>query len=352
MEFKKLGSTELKVSNVCLGTMTFGKQNTQAEAFEQMDYAFDAGVNFMDTAEMYAVPPTKETYGKTEEIIGNWIKEHPAKRAKTILMTKIAGPGVAYVREGKPYTAEDIGIAIDQSLQRLQTDYIDVFQLHWPNRPSPHFNRHWIDSVDFKGAKKAEKEVEANFLEVLKALEAAIDSGKIRHAGLSNESAWGIEKYIALAKAHNLKPMVSLQNEFSLLHSKDWPFVIESCMMNDLAYVPWSPLGGGVLSGKYANGARPEGSRWTNQQRKGIFRDQPAVHAAVEEYAAIAKELGITTAQLSLAWCNHLDWICAPIIGATSMSNLKENLEAFEIDLSEDALGKIEKVRRKYPIPF
>ena len=350
MKYKKLGSSPLKVSRACLGTMTFGVQNNQADASQQLDYALANGVNFIDTAEMYAVPPSAETFGSTEAIIGNWLKENPSKRAKVILMTKISGPGLPYARHGDKIRGKYIMSAIDDSLKRLQMDYIDVYQLHWPNRVSPHFNKHWIGHADFSTV-NAEQEAE-EMVEILVALEECIRAGKIRHCGLSNESSWGIDKFIELAQKHNLPKMVSVQNEFSLIHSKDWPYVVESCVLNNVAYLPWSPLGGGVLSGKYMDGKRPEGSRWTLGNRHGNFRDQEMVHQAVKAYAAVAAKYNLTPAQLSLAWCLQFDWITSLIIGATKMEQLKEDLTAFDISLSKEALMEIDEVKQKFPIPY
>ncbi len=350
MEYKKLGSSDMEVSRVCLGTMTFGKQNTQADASEQLDYALERGINFIDTAEMYAVPPTKETYGKTEEYIGNWIKANPAKRSKVILATKIAGKGLSYIRNAEKIQGKYIEQAVDDSLRRLQTDYIDLYQLHWPNRAYPHFNKHWFGKVDFSGVDMAQEEAE--IVEVLQGLDRCVKAGKIRYCGLSNESPVGIERYIQLSKRHDLPRMVSIQNEFSLIQSKDWPYVTEACELNDVAYLPWSPLGGGVLSGKYLNGAMPEGSRWSFAGRHGNFRNQEGVHQAVAGYAAVAKKYDMTPSQLALAWCNAFDWVTSTIIGATSMPQLKENLAAFDLSLSDEAKADIDAVLRQYPIPY
>ncbi len=325
-------------------------QNTQADADEQLDYVVAQGVNFIDTAEMYAVPPSAKTYGKTEIIIGDWLKRNPSKRAEIILMTKIAGKGLKYIRNGKKYTAKDIMPSVDASLQRLQTDYIDVYQLHWPNRPHTNFGRHWFDVVDFSGVDKAQQEEE--MLGILRALDECIQAGKIRYCGLSNESAWGIDKYLELAKAHDLPQMVSTQNEFSLLQSKDWPYVIESCVLNEVAYLPWSPLGGGVLSGKYRNNQLPANTRWSFTNRHGNFRDQKNVHQAVEGYIEVAKKYDMTPSQLSLAWCNHFKWITSTIIGATTMPQLQENIAAFDIKLSDEAVADIHAITQDFPIPF
>lgn len=350
MKYSKLGSSGLDVSRVCLGTMTFGVQNTKEEGFEQMDFAVDQGVNFFDTAEMYAVPPNKDTYGKTEEIIGHWIKANPAKRAKTIIATKMAGPGLSYIRNGAMMKAEFVAQAVDDSLKRLQTDYIDLYQLHWPNRPHVHFNKHWFGKVNFSEINVEQEEEE--ILAILTALDDCVKAGKIRFCGLSNESAWGVEKYCQLSKKHNLAKMVSTQNEFSLVQSKDWPYVIESCALNEVAYLPWSPLGSGVLSGKYLDGKRPEGSRWSLGNRHGHFRDQEQVHLATKAYMAIGAKYNMTSSQLSLAWCNQFDWVCSTIIGATKMIQLKENLAAFDKAITEEFLGEVDAVKRKYPIPY
>jgi len=350
MKYQKLGTSDLEVSKACLGTMTWGKQNTQTEASEQMNYALEQGVNFWDTAEMYAVPATKSTYGATEAIIGNWLNDNQNKRSDIVLMTKIAGAGLSYIRKGKPYTAKDIMPSIDASLQRLKTNYIDVYQLHWPNRPHPNFGRHFLDEIDFSTVDVQQEE--ESIYNILQALEKAIKAGKIRHCGLSNESAWGISKYLELAKKHNLPRMVSVQNEFSLIQTKDYPYTIEACVLEDLAYLPWSPLGAGVLSGKYIGGKRPEGSRWTMVNRHGNFRDNESVHLAVEAYAAIAKKYNFTPSQLALAWINHFKWITSTVIGATKMSQLKDNIAAFDMEISKEMLAEINLVKQKFAVPF
>lgn len=350
MQYKQLGSSPLQVSTACLGTMTFGQQNTQADANAQLDYATGRGVNFLDTAELYAIPTTKETYGDTERMIGHWLSQNPGKRKDLIIGTKIAGKGVDWIRGGDRILGKYVEAAVDASLERLQTDYIDLYQLHWPNRENPSFNRHWFGSVDFSTV-DLERE-EAEILAVLEALDKCVKAGKIRYCGLSNETAWGIAKYEQLAKENNLPQMVSLQNEFNLLHTKDWPMVIESCQHNKLAYLPWSPLATGALTGKYLDGQFPDGSRWTLNNRHGNFRNQPLVHEAVAAYKAIAEENSITVGQLSLAWCHQFDWITSTIIGATKMTQLKENLDAFDLELSEDTLAAILAVKQRFYMPY
>ncbi|MDD9156236.1 aldo/keto reductase [Aliivibrio sp. S4TY2] len=350
MEYSTLGSSNLSVSRICLGTMTWGKQNNQEDANQQIDYALSQGINFIDTAEMYAVPPSPDTYGKTETIIGNWLAANPERRKEIILASKIAGPGLPWVREGSPITGEAVIAAVDASLTRLQTDYIDLYQLHWPNRTSPHFGKHFPNQFKFSDfdAKKEETEM----LEILQALDTCIKAGKIRHIGLSDDTPWGINTYLKLSAKYDLPKMVSIQNEFSLLHAKDWPYLIENCVHEDIAYLPWSPLAGGMLSGKYLDGKMPEDSRWTFSQRNGIFRDTPAANEAVRAYMQVAEKHGYTPCQLALAWCDQVDGVTSTIIGATSLDQLKEDIEAFSKPLSNDAISEINAVFRKYPMPF
>ncbi len=350
MKYSKLGSSDINVSRVCLGSMTWGTQNSQRDASEQIDYALTQGVNFIDTAEMYPVPPSAKTYGKTERIIGNWLAANSSKRSEIILASKIAGKGLPWIREGGDITAEAIISSVDASLKRLKTDYIDLYQLHWPNRTSPHFAKHFPGRISFSDVDRQAHSDQ--MLEILQALDECVKAGKIRHCGLSDDTPWGINEYLRLADKHALPKMVSIQNEFNLLHSKDWPYLIENCVHQDLAFLPWSPLGGGVLSGKYLNGERPEGSRWSIPQRNGILRDKPNVDAAVSAYRDIAKGLNITPAQLALAWCDQVDGVSSTIIGATSLQQLEENIEAFKLELSKDNLKAIFEVLRTYPLPF
>ncbi|MBL4672039.1 MAG: aldo/keto reductase [Arenicella sp.] len=350
MKKVKLGSSDLQVTEVCLGSMTWGEQNTQAEGHQQIDYALDQGINFIDTAEMYSVPPSKETYGATEAIIGNWIAANQSKRQDIVLASKIAGSGVAWVRDGAPITGASVKEAIEDSLLRLKTDYIDLYQLHWPNRMTPHFSMHWPGRVDpYRTDVKKERE---GMLDILQALDAAMKEGKIRNIGLSDDTPWGISEYLQLAEKHDLPKMVSIQNEFSLLHLKDWPYLIETCVFNEVAYLPWSPIAGGALSGKYANGAKPEGCRWTMQQRNGIFRDTSLSHQAVAAYQEVANANNLTLVQLSLAWVYQLTGVTSTIIGATSVEQLKEDINAYEIALSGEILEQVGAVIKRFPQPF
>ena len=350
MHYNKLGSSDINVSHVCLGTMTWGVQNTQQDANEQIDYAISRGVNFLDTAEMYAVPPAPATYGKTEQILGTWLGNNKDKRSDLVIATKIAGSGLEWIRGGSEITGESVLGAVDDSLQRLQTDYIDLYQIHWPNRNTPQFGRHWPGTIKFSDMDR-EKQSEGT-LDILTALDKCMKAGKIKHFGLSNETTWGINEYLRLSDKHNLPRPISIQNEFGLVHAKDWPYLIENCIHTDIAYLPWSPLAGGMLSGKYVNGERPEGSRWTMLQRNGLFRDTERSQQAVKAYVELAQQFGLTPSQLALAWCKQVDGVTSTIIGATTMDQLKENIDAFDIVMNEDLQQRINEVYQQFSMPF
>ena len=350
MKYVTLGSSGLQVSAVCLGSMTWGNQNTRQQAFAQIDYALAQGINFIDTAEMYSVPPSKETYGLTEQYIGYWLAQNPTKRQQIILASKITGPGVSWIRDGSQITPASVKQAVDGSLGRLQTDYLDLYQLHWPNRPHPHFARHWPGTISHTGIDAVRQRDE--HLSILTALADCVKAGKIRHCGLSNDTPWGISEYLRLAEIHDLPKIVSVQNEFNLLHLTDAPHILETCVLNDVAYLPWSPLAGGALSGKYMHGAKPEGCRWTMQQRNGIFRDTSHSHAAIADYHAVAMRHDLSLTQMSLAWVYRFDGVSSTIIGATSLAQLKENIDACQLTLSNDVLDEIDRVIKSYPVPF
>lgn len=350
MQFSTLGSSGLSVSKACLGTMTWGVQNNQQDANQQIEYAISRGVNFIDTAEMYAVPPSADTYGKTETILGNWLADNQEQRKDLIIASKIAGPGLPWVRDGGPITGDAVEKAVDASLKRLQTDYIDLYQLHWPNRTSPHFAKHWPNQLKFSEVNAQEQT--AQMLDILQGLQRCVKAGKIRYCGLSDDTTWGLNTYLKLSEKYDLPKMVSMQNEFSLLHTKDWPYLVENCVHEEIAYLPWSPLATGMLSGKYLNGDRPEGSRWTLEQRKRLARDTVSAQKAVAAYAQIAKKHGFTPAQLALAWCAQVDGVSSTIIGATNINQLKENIDAFAMPLNEQALSEIDTVLKTYPAPF
>ena len=350
MQYSVLGSSAVKVSRVCLGSMTWGCQNNQLDADAQLDYALAQGVNFIDTAEMYAIPPTAQTYGATERIIGNWLSRNRAKRSAIVLATKMAGPGLAHVREGADMTPQALVQAVDASLQRLQSDYIDLYQLHWPNRVSPHFGKHPVGRIGFSDIDAAEQTEQ--MLGLLQALDSCVKAGKIRFCGLSNETPWGISQYLQLSKQHNVPRMVSIQNEFSLLHSKDWPYLIEQCVHEDVAYLPWSPLAGGALTGKYLGGKRPTGTRWSMLQRNGLFRDTPQSNQAIAAFIELATAHSVAPAQLALAWVNQVEGVTSTIIGATSMAQLQQNIAAFSQPLTAAILEDLTQFLRQYPAPF
>ena len=349
MKYQKLGSSNINVSEICLGSMTWGQQNTQQDANQQIAFALDQGINFIDTAEMYSIPPKAETQGATEKIIGNWLAANPGKREEIVLATKITGNGLPWIRNGNIVTGATVKQAVDESLQRLQTDYIDLYQLHWPNRNTPHFGKHWPGMIKLSDNSK---QYEQGMLDILQGLDDCVKAGKIRHCGLSNETPWGIQTYLRLSEQHKLPRMVSIQNEFNLLQTKDYPYVLESCLRNDVAYLPWSPLAAGSLSGKYRNGARPEGSRWTMMQRNGLFRDTAYAQAAIDEYYDVAQKHQLSLAQLSLAWVYQFEGVTSTIIGATTIEQLQEDIAAYELLLSDELKEDILEVLKKYVSPF
>ena len=346
MQYRKLGRTGLEVSLIGLGTMTWGRQNTQDEGFEQMDYALEQGINFFDTAEMYAVPPNAETYGKTETIIGNWFNARK-NRDKVILATKIAGPGMAWVRDGNnTIDRKNILLAVEGSLTRLKTDYIDLYQLHWPNRGSYHFGQIWDYAPNFDKAA-----VEANFIEVLETLEELIKAGKIRHIGLSNETAWGTCKWLELSEKYKLPRMASIQNEYSLMARHFEPDLSEISLHEDCGLLAWSPLTRGLISGKYLNGAMPEGTRLAIDSRKE-HRANPQTDATIEAYMALAKEHNLDVCQMALAFVNQQPFVTSNLIGATSMEQLKSNIDSINLTLSQEVIDGIKTVRRRFPMSF
>jgi len=347
MEYRKLGRTSLDVSVICLGTMTWGRQNTEAEGHEQMDYALAQGVNFFDTAEMYAVPTTKDTYGKTEEIIGSWFAARK-NRSEVILASKVAGPGLEWIRGGKAkIDRANIIAAVEGSLKRLRTDYIDLYQLHWPNRDSYHFSDHFsFDIANTNAAAELD-----GFAENLRALDDLIKQGKIRHAGLSNETAWGTMRYLRLAEEHGLPRMVSIQNEYSLLCRIFEPDLAEIAIHENIGLLAWSPLAGGALSGKYLGGKMPKGSRRT-LLTSPTHRDTRQANDAIRDYMKIAKKHGLDMCQMALAFVNRQPFVTANIIGATSMAQLKSNIASIDLRLDDAVLKDIEIAYRKYPVPY
>jgi aryl-alcohol dehydrogenase-like predicted oxidoreductase len=344
MKYTTLPNTDIKVSKICLGTMTWGNQNSEADGHKQMDYALEQGVNFFDTAELYSVPASPETYGATEKIIGTWFKK-TGNRDKIVLASKIAGGGdyTAHIRKGG-INKKNILEAIDKSLERLQTDYLDLYQLHWPNRGVNVFG-----TRDFQ-TDAAKDEVE-NYLEIIQTLDDLIKSGKIRHYGLSNETPWGMMKYAETARNSNLPKPVTIQNAYSLILRKFETGSSEVCLRENIGLLAYSPLAQGVLSGKYLDGNKPEGARGTLFPRFIARYMGEGCEKAVRAYHQIAKENGITLSELSLAFINQLPFVTSNIIGATRMDQLKENIGSINIELSDEVLKDINEVHQAIPNP-
>ena len=344
MKFKKLSKTDIDVSLICLGTMTWGEQNSQEEAFEQMNYSVENGINFFDTAELYAVPPKAETYSKTETMIGNWFQEKK-NRDQIILATKISGPGLTWIRGGgMQYTQESISKALEGSLKRLQTDYIDLYQLHWPERTTNFFSK--------LGYRHDQKEEEWNSFEsILTILKKFVEQGKIRHIGLSNETPYGLTKYLNLSEALNLPRVVSVQNPYSLVNRTYEVGMAEISIRDQAGLLAYSPLGFGVLSGKYLNNQMPEGSRLK------LFGDSfpryqgTRTSKAVQEYFHIAKKHNLSLTQMSLAFVNQQEFVTSNIIGATTIDQLKENIESVNIVLDQEVFKEINAVHHENPNP-
>ncbi len=347
MKFKALGQSGIQVPEICLGTMTFGEQNNQQEAFEQLNYALDQGLYFWDTAEMYPVPPKPETQGSTEQIIGNWIAKH-GQRDKLFLASKIAGPsqGGSHIRDGQTrFIASEIQSALDGSLKRLQTDYIDLYQLHWPQRPTNFFG-----TLGYNNEQAHFNHNMTPLVETLEALSAEVKKGRIRHIGLSNETPWGTMKFLQLSKELGLEKIVSVQNPYSLLNRTYEIGMSEIAHHEGIGLLAYSPLAFGYLTGKYRHGARPKEGRITKFSRFTRYSN-PESDWATEQYALLAEKHGLTLTQLALAFIKHQFFVTSTIIGATTMQQLKENIQAFDVDLSEEVLQGIETIHRQQPNP-
>lgn len=343
MDYLTLGQSDLKVSRIALGTMTFGRQNSEAEAFEQLDYALERGVNLIDAAEMYPVPTAAEFQGRTEQYIGNWMRQR-GNRDRVILATKATGPGemVRYLRPDIRHDERNLRLAIEGSLQRLQTDYIDLYQLHWPDRATNYFGQlGYRHDPDNSGTPLAE---------TLRVLGELVREGKIRHIGLSNETPWGTMKCLQLAEQLGLPRIVSVQNPYSLLNRTAEVGLAEVLLREQVGLLAYSPLGFGVLSGKYAGGARPEGSRLALFPEYQRYLTEQGV-AATQCYLALAAEAGLDPAQMALAFVNTRPFLGSNIIGATRMDQLKANLDSLELTLTPELLTQIEAIHQRYPNP-
>ena len=343
MKYTAIPNTDIKVSKICLGTMTFGEQNTEIEAHEQLNYAVEKGINFIDTAEMYSVPGRKETQGSTERFIGSWLKDQ--KRENLVVATKIAGPspGLSYVRENMGFSNEAIDDAINKSLKRLQTDYVDVYQLHWPDRNANffgkrnyqhNFNEKWDD----------------NFEEVIQKLDALVKEGKIRHYGVSNETPWGLMCHRAESEKHNLTRCKTIQNPYSLLNRTFEIGLAEVSLRENIGLLAYSPMAFGMLSGKYLDGNMPEGSRLKLFPVFSRYNSNESKFLT-QKYADLAKELNISLTHLSLAFVNQQPFVTSNIIGATTMEQLKENIESISLELTEEIVKEIDQIQELQPNP-
>ncbi len=343
MKFRKLGTTDIDVSLICLGTMTWGTQNTEKDAYEQMDYAVSKGINFFDTAEIYSVPPTSESYGKTEVMIGNWFEKRK-NRDKIILASKVAGPGCNWIRGGgNNFDEKKIGEAIDGSLKRLKTDYIDLYQLHWPERSTNYFG-----SRDFSYDNK-----EGNwnsFENILEALEKYIKSGKIRYIGMSNETPYGLSRYLEISKNKKAPRMMSVQNPYNLVNRTYEIGMSEISIREKCGLLVYYPLAAGGLSGKYRNGKMPKDSRMA--LFKGWERHlNPLAMKAYDEYFKLAKDFNLTMVQLAQSFVNSRPFVTSNIIGATTMDQLKENVESINIEFTEEMMDRVNEIHNNNPNP-
>ena len=344
MNYKKLGNTDIEVSTICLGTMTWGEQNTKEEGFEQMDYALEKGVNFFDAAEMYPSPCRKETYGETEKIIGNWFNEKK-RRDKIILASKISGPGMSYIRGGGlQFSEKNITVAIENSLKRLKTDYIDLYQLHWPERKTNFFGK--------LGYEHKEDTNEWNdFEKILIVLEKFIKEGKIRYVGLSNETSWGLSKYLEISKIKKLPKMMSVQNAYNLLCRTYEVGLSEISIREKSGLLAYSPLAGGFLTGKYLNDNLPEKSRQKLFAEYYTRYSKPQVARVIEKYFDISKKFDLNFAQMSIKFCEVQKFVTSTIIGATTMQQLKTNIESVNVDLDKEVIKEINNVHLMHSNP-
>ena len=343
MKFRKLGTTDIDVSLICLGTMTWGTQNTEKDAFEQMDYAVSQGINFFDTAEIYSVPPTSDSYGKTEVMIGNWFEKRK-NRDKIILASKVAGPGCEWIRGGgNNFDEKKIGEAIDGSLKRLKTDYIDLYQLHWPERSTNFFGRRDYLFNNKEGNWNS-------FESILEALEKYIKSGKIRHIGMSNETPYGLSRYLEISKNKGAPRMMSVQNPYNLVNRTYEIGMSEISIREKCGLLVYYPLAAGGLSGKYRNGKMPKDSRMS--LFKGWERHlNPLAMKAYDKYFKLAKDFNLTMVQLAQSFVNSRPFVTSNIIGATTMDQLKENVESINIEFTDEMMDKVNEIHNNNPNP-
>ena len=343
MKYTTLPNTDVKVSKICLGTMTFGQQNTEADGHAQMDYALENGVNFFDTAEMYSVPARQETYGSTEKILGTWFKKS-GKREEIVLASKIAGPNpnFGYMREKLDFSPTSIKFALGNSLQRLQTDYIDVYQLHWPERKTNYFGQ--------RGFKVQDDAWEDNIHNVLETLDGFVKEGKIKHIGLSNENPWGIMRFLEESKYNNLPRVKTIQNPYSLLNRLFENGSAEVCLRENVGLLAYSPMAFGVLSGKFLTGEDHPNARIKLFPQYSRYNSAQSTEAT-RLYQEIANNNGLTLTELSLAFIAQQPFVTSTIIGATTMEQLKENIDTIKVSLSDEVLKAIDEVQAIIPDP-
>ena len=340
MKYRKLANTDLDVSLICLGTMTYGEQNNESEAHEQLDYSIANGVNLIDTAEMYAIPPKEETQGITEKIIGTWLVNRK-DRDKIYIATKVAGPGMEYLRGGSRLRKKDIFRAVEDSLKRLQTDYIDLYQVHWPERKSNYFGRLGYEYSDEMGTP---------IEETLEAMSDLVRSGRVRYIGISNETPWGTNKYLSLAKENGFERIVSIQNPYSLLNRIYDVGLAEISQHENISLLAYSPLGFGQLTGKYID-------KTDKNSRLGLFGDWFTRYSndeclnAVKKYSKVAKKYNLSLTHMALAFVNSRPFVASNIIGATTMQQLKENIESVNVNLSETIIDEINQIHASQPNP-
>lgn len=348
MEFRKLGTTDIDVSLIGLGTMTWGEQNTESEAHAQIDYALAQGVNLIDAAEMYPVPPRPETQGLTEQYIGTWLAAHRGERDKIVLATKIAGPArqphnPRHIRgAGNQFDRANLTEAVDTSLKRLQTDYIDLYQLHWPDRSTMTFGRPSYPYID--------DEYTVPIEETLGVLGDLVKAGKIRHVGVSNETPWGVAQFLRASEKLGLPRIVSIQNPYSLVNRTFETGLSEFTHKENVGLLAYSPLAFGWLSGKYEGGARPAGARITLFERFQRY-SKPQATSAIDTYSALARRHGLTPAQLALAFVNGRPFTTSTLIGATTLEQLKENIGSIGVKLSDEILAEIDALHEQQPNP-
>ena len=352
MKYNTLGNSDLRVSEYCLGSMTWGEASSESDGHWQLDASIAHGINFVDTAEMYPTNPMRrETAGRTEDIIGSWIKRKQSRRAELLIATKVTGAGSATVRQGEPITGNQIVDSVEQSLRRMNTDYIDLYQLHWPNRGSYHFRKYW----NYDPTTQSEKEMEHHVEDVLSTLSRLVDDGKIREIGLSNESAWGTGKFINHAKARNFKKIVSIQNEYSLLCRLFDTDLAEVCHHENVQLLAFSPLGAGLLTGKYQNNAIPKGSRLdlTSKITPGLSgRIGPNTFKAIAEYLSVAEKFDLDPIHMALSFCASRSFMGSVIFGATTREQLSTILDGLDMTLSGEVLDSLNEVYRNYPMPI